>query len=84
MADSDRPEQDELNKRMMEQRKLIDSGKKKGKYRMAAFEVSERPYLRSKQKNIQRALCSAEWEEFMLGCDPAWHEYKGKIKQDND
>ena len=23
------------------------------------------------------------WEEFMLGVDPAWHEYKGPIKQDD-
>ena len=23
------------------------------------------------------------WEEFMLGIDPAWHEYKGPIKQDD-
>ncbi|MCP4125013.1 MAG: hypothetical protein GY751_24995 [Bacteroidetes bacterium] len=50
---------------MMEQRKLIDAGKKRGKYRKAQ-------------------IYSAEWEEFMLGCDPAWHEYKGKIKQDDD
>ena len=26
---------------------------------------------------------SAAWEEFMLGVDPAWHEYKGPIKQDD-
>jgi hypothetical protein len=65
MVASDRPEQDELNKRMMEQRKLIDAGKKRGKYRKAQ-------------------IYSAEWEEFMLGCDPAWYEYKGPIKQDDD
>mgnify|MGYP003307579206 CR=1 FL=1 len=55
MADSDRPEQDELNK-IKEER---------DKYRAAS-------------------RGDAAWEEFMLGCDPAWHEYKGKIKQDND
>ena len=43
MADSDRPEKDELNK-------------------------------------IKKI---GEWEEFMLGIDPAWHEYKGPIKQDD-
>ena len=25
-----------------------------------------------------------EWEDFLLGCDPAWHEHKGPIKQDDD
>jgi hypothetical protein len=26
----------------------------------------------------------AAWKEFMLGCDPAWHEHKGNIKQEDD
>jgi hypothetical protein len=65
MADSDRPEQDDLNKLMMEQRKIMDAGKKMGKYRTAQISV-------------------AAWEEFMLGCDPAWHEHKGNIKQEDD
>ena len=25
-----------------------------------------------------------EWLEFTLGCDPAWHEHKGNIKQEDD
>ena len=28
-------------------------------------------------------LTDDAWEEFVLGCDPAWHEYKGPIKQDD-
>ena len=50
---------------MMEQRKIMDAGKKKGNYRKAQISV-------------------AAWEEFMLGCDPAWHEHKGNIKQEDD
>ena len=46
--------------------------------------IKEIPYLTLKQKNIQKVLRSAEWEDFMLGCDPAWHEHKGPIKQDDD
>ena len=69
MADSDRPEQDELNKRMTEQRKIIDAGKENGKYRTAEISIDTwEDFL----------------EDFMLGCDPAWHEHKGTVKQEDD
>ena len=45
MEDSDRPEQDELNK------------------------IEEWLYF---------------LEDFMLGCDPSWHEHKGIVKQEDD
>ena len=69
MADSDRPEQDELNKRMTEQRKIIDAGKENGKYRTAEISVD---------------IWEDFLEDFMLGCDPSWHEHKGTVKQEDD
>ena len=61
MADSDRPEQNELNKI-------------KDKY------LFVRPHLLRGEAKLEYE----KWQEFMLGCDPAWHEYKGPIKQDDD
>jgi hypothetical protein len=51
----------------------------------------EKPIFRTKSGNKKGSLAIVSdddltddaWEEFMLGIDPAWHEYKGPIKQDD-
>jgi hypothetical protein len=54
---------------MTEQRKIIDAGKENGKYRTAEISIDTwEDFL----------------EDFMLGCDPAWHEHKGTVKQEDD
>ncbi len=48
--------------------------------RLAEEEASGLP-----ESNINKTDKEREefWEEFMPGIDPAWHEYKGPIKQDD-
>ena len=42
--------------------------------------ASDRP----EQDELNKIMKIDEWEDFLLGCDPAWHEHKGPIKQDDD
>jgi hypothetical protein len=68
MADSDRPEQDELNK-INDKYLFVRPNTLRGKAKLEYEKWLDTPY--------------DEWQDFMLGCDPAWHEYKGPIKQDD-
>ena len=68
MADSDRPEQDELNK--INDRDL--------KY------LFVRPNTLRGEAKLEYEEWLDEWLEFTLGCDPAWHEHKGTVKQEDD
>jgi hypothetical protein len=68
MEDSDRPEQDELNKINDKDLKYL--------------------FVRPNTLRGEAKLEYEEWlyflEDFMLGCDPSWHEHKGIVKQEDD
>ena len=72
MADSDRPEQDELNKINDKHLKylFVRPNTLRGEAKLEYEKWLDTPY--------------EEWKEFMLGCDPAWHEHKGTVKQEDD